>query len=108
MELSEHVINFEKRNAIRSQVLVDFIIDWMDPSSYTEGPVTNTPWHMYCDGAWGSTRAGAATVLVLPSDIKLRYATRQQFTKEMDKCTNNIAEYEAVLLGLHKFLAMGV
>jgi hypothetical protein len=43
MELSEHIINFEKRNAIRSQVLADFIVDWMEPSSYTEGPVTNTP-----------------------------------------------------------------
>jgi hypothetical protein len=31
-----------------------------------------------------------------------------QFTKEIDKCSNNIAEYEAVLLGLHKIQAMGV
>jgi ribonuclease HI len=26
----------------------------------------------------------------------------------MDKCTNNIVEYEAVLLGLHKPRVMGV
>jgi hypothetical protein len=32
MELSEHVIDFEKRSAIKSQVLVDFIADWMEPS----------------------------------------------------------------------------
>jgi hypothetical protein len=51
MELSEHVIDFEKRSAIKSQVLVDFIVDWMEPSSYTEGTVVDTPWHVCCDGA---------------------------------------------------------
>jgi ribonuclease HI len=43
-----------------------------------------------------------------PSGIKLRYAARLQFTAETNKCSNNIAEYEAVLLGLRKLGAMGV
>jgi hypothetical protein len=43
MKLSEHVIDFEKRSAIKSQVLVDSIADWTEPSNYTEGPVVNTP-----------------------------------------------------------------
>jgi ribonuclease HI len=30
------------------------------------------------------------------------------FTKEIDKCTNNIAEYEAISLGPHKLQAMRV
>jgi hypothetical protein len=51
MELSEHVIDFKKRNAIKSQVFADFIADWMEPSSNTEGPVTDTPWQVYYDGA---------------------------------------------------------
>jgi hypothetical protein len=37
MELSEHVIDFEKRSVIKSQVLADFLVDWMELSSYTEG-----------------------------------------------------------------------
>jgi hypothetical protein len=65
------VVDFEKRSAIKSQVLADFIADWMEPSSYTEGPVTNMPWQLYCDGAWESTRAGATTILISPSGIKL-------------------------------------
>jgi ribosomal protein L21E len=44
MKLSEHVIDFEKRSAIKSQVLADFIADWMEPSSYTEGTVIDTLW----------------------------------------------------------------
>jgi ribonuclease HI len=102
MELSKLVIDFKKRNAIKSQVLANFITDWTEPSSYTEGPVTDTPWQMYYDSVWGNTRAGLAAVLVSPSSINLRYATHLQFTKKTYKCTNNIAKYEAVLLGLHK------
>jgi hypothetical protein len=51
MELSEHLVDFKKRSVIKSQVLLDFIIDWTEPSSYVEGPVTDTPWQMYYDGA---------------------------------------------------------
>jgi ribonuclease HI len=38
----------------------------------------------------------------------LKYAARLQFKAEADKYSNNIAEYEIVLLGLHKLRAMGV
>jgi hypothetical protein len=51
MELSEHVVDFEKRSAIKSQVLANFIADWMETSSYTEGTVIETPWQVHCDGA---------------------------------------------------------
>jgi ribonuclease HI len=40
--------------------------------------------------------------------IKLRYVARLQFSKETDKCTNNIVEYEAILLGLRKLRAIRV
>jgi ribonuclease HI len=42
-------------------------------------------------------------VLVAPSKVKTCYATRLDFS-----CTNNIAEYEALLLGLRKLKAMGI
>jgi ribonuclease HI len=40
--------------------------------------------------------------------IKLKYAARLQFNAEADKCSNNIDEYDAVLICLHKLRAMGV
>jgi ribonuclease HI len=52
--------------------------------------------------------ARAAAILVSPSTIKLRYATRLQFHREADKCTNNIVVYEAILLGLRKLRVIGV
>jgi ribonuclease HI len=42
-------------------------------------------------------------MLVAPSNVKTCYATRLDFN-----CTNNIAEYEALLLGLRKLKAMGI
>jgi hypothetical protein len=98
MELSEHAIDVRKRSAIKSQVLGNFIADWMEPSSYTEGPVIDTTWHVYHDGAWGTF--GARAILISPLVIELRYVACLQFTAEMDKCSSNIAEYEAVFLWL--------
>jgi ribonuclease HI len=108
MDLSEHVIDFEKRSAKKSQVLAYFIADWMEPSNCTEGGPADTPWLVYCDGAWGASGVGAAAILKSPSGIKLRSAARLQFKAKTEKCSNNIAEYEAVLLGLHKLRVVGV
>jgi hypothetical protein len=44
MELLEYVIYFEKRSAIKLEVMTDFIVDWTEPSTYTEGIVVNTSW----------------------------------------------------------------
>jgi ribonuclease HI len=43
-----------------------------------------------------------------PSKIKLLYAAGLQFNNEADKCTNDIADYEAMLLELRKVRAIGV
>jgi hypothetical protein len=103
MELSEYVIDFEKHNAIKSQILADFIAEWTKPGSVTKDVVPESPWLVYCDGTWGSAGARAAAILISPSGIKLRYATRLQFNNKANKCTNNIAEYETILL-----IAIGV
>jgi hypothetical protein len=58
---------------------------------------------VFCDGSWGTFGAGAAAVLVSPSKVRTCYAIRLDFS-----CTNNIAEYEALLLGLWKLKAMGI
>jgi hypothetical protein len=108
MELLEYFVNFEKHSAIKSHVLVDFMPEWMEPRSVIEGEVPETPWVIYCDGAWGATRTGAAVILLSPSGIKLHYAVRIQFNNESDKGTNNITGYEAIFLGLCKLRAIRV
>jgi ribonuclease HI len=104
--MSEYVVDFERRNVIKSQILVDFVAEWTEPSSLTDDVIPKASWLVYCDGAWGNAGAEAAAILVSPSGIKLRYTTRLQFHNEADKCTNNIAECEGILLGLHKLRAI--
>jgi ribonuclease HI len=70
--------------------------------------VFETPWQVHYDRAWGVSRARTTAILISPSGIKLRYAVRLQFTAETNNCIRNIAEYEAVLLGLRKLRAMGI
>jgi ribonuclease HI len=88
--------------------LVDFIAKWAEPTSQMEGLVHELPWLVYYDRAWGSIGATATTILISPSRIKLHYVARLQFTNEADKCTNNITEYEAIMLELHKLRAFGL
>jgi ribonuclease HI len=52
---------------------------------------------VFCDGSWGTFGAGAAAVLVAPSKVRTCYAIKLDFS-----CTNNIAEYEALLLGIRR------
>jgi hypothetical protein len=52
IELSEYIIDFEKRSVIKSQILVNFIAEWMVPDSLIEGVVPELPWLIYCHGAW--------------------------------------------------------
>jgi ribonuclease HI len=58
---------------------------------------------VFFDGSWGTFGAGATVILISPSKIRTCYAARLEFN-----CTNNIAEYEALLLGLQKLKAMGI
>jgi ribonuclease HI len=106
-ELSEYHITFEPRTAIKSQVLADFIVDWTGPTQQQKEP-SEKVWTIHCDGAWCHAGAGTAAIITSPTGVKHRYATRLSFALESDRCTNNIAEYEAVILGLRKLKALGI
>jgi ribonuclease HI len=106
-ELSGCHITFEPRTAIKSHVLADFIVDWTGPITQLDTS-TEKVWTIHCDDAWCHAGAGAAAVITSPTGVKHRYAARLSFALESDRCTNNIAEYEAVILGLRKLRALGV
>jgi ribonuclease HI len=101
-ELNEFSIDYVHRSSIQSQALADFIADWT-PRAQQEVTKDAEAWTVFCDGSWGTFGAGASAVLVAPSKVKTCYAARLDFS-----CTNNVAEYEALLLGLRKLKAMGI
>jgi hypothetical protein len=106
-ELSGYHITFEPRTTIKSQVLAYFIVNWTGPTWQQEEP-SEKVCTIYYDGAWCHVGAGAAAIITSPTGVKHRYTARLSFALESDRCTNNIAEYEAVILGLRKLKALGV
>jgi ribonuclease HI len=102
-ELNEFTIDYVHKSSIQSQALADLIPDWMLGAQDEERTNDAEAWIVFCDGSWGTFSAGAAVVLISLSKLKTCYAARLDFN-----CTNNIAEYEALLLGLQKLKAMGI
>jgi ribonuclease HI len=101
-ELNEFCIDYVHRSSIQSQALADFIADWT-LGAQEEASKDAKAWTVFCDGSWGTFGAGAAAVLIAPSKVRTCYAVKLDFS-----CTNNIAEYEALLLGLRKLKAIGI
>ena len=58
--LAAHGIDYDKRTAIKSQVLADFLVDWAEPEQVPPPPDSDRHWLMHFDGSkryWG-LRAG--------------------------------------------------
>jgi hypothetical protein len=104
-ELSEYVVDFERRSAIKSQVLADFVVDWTSPTQNPDEKIPE-PWIFQCDGAWCYKGVGISAVVTSPAGVVIRYATRLIFANN-EHSTNNTTEYEALLLALRKMKALG-
>ena len=64
--------------------------------------VTHEYWTMYFDGSVMAPGSGARVVLISPDGSRLRYAIRLHFS-----ASNNAAEYEALINGLHIAIELG-
>ncbi|KAK1611124.1 hypothetical protein QYE76_034797 [Lolium multiflorum] len=102
IELSPRDITYEKRKAIKSQVLPDFIAEWMELQN-TGPPDLSRTWTMNFDGSKRLEGAGAGVILVSPEGDKLKYVLRMTFPN----ASNNEAEYEALIHGMKMAKACG-
>jgi hypothetical protein len=72
-ELSEYVVDFERRSTIKSQVLTDFVVDWTSPTQNFEEKIPE-PWIVQCDGAWCYKGVGISAAVTSPTRVVIRYA----------------------------------
>ncbi|GKU90960.1 hypothetical protein SLEP1_g4897 [Rubroshorea leprosula] len=101
VELGEFEITFQQRSAIRAQALADFIVECtLCPS--TSNPEPND-WTLYVDRASSSKGSGAGALLIGPDGYRSEHALKFNFD-----ATNNIAEYEALILGLQLALELKI
>ncbi|GJW85698.1 reverse transcriptase domain-containing protein [Tanacetum coccineum] len=112
VEIGTYKISFIPRNAVKGQVLADFLFDAPDgerEDEYFQSPEVSPgiddseAWALYTDGAASSKGSGAGLILTGPSGVEYAYAFRLTFAS-----TNNEAEYEALLAGLRIARMMNV
>ncbi|XP_074315668.1 uncharacterized protein LOC141651875 [Silene latifolia] len=111
--LKQYDLVFVSQKAIKGQVIADFFADHPVPTEWElsdELPGEEIfyvdilpPWQMYFDGAARRDGAGAGVVFISPQNHVMPYSfTLTQF------CSNNVAEYQALILGLQMAIELGV
>jgi hypothetical protein len=93
IELSPYTPQYDKRDTIKSHVLADFFIDWVEIQYEPPLPDANY-WRMHFDGSKIIHGLGAGIVLTSPKNDQLRYVLQIHFA-----ASNNVAEYEALVHG---------
>jgi ribonuclease HI len=102
VELMGETISFAPRKAIKSQVLADFMAEWVDTQLPT-ALIQPELWTMYFDGSLMKTGDGAGLLFISPLGKHLRYVLCLHFP-----ASNNVAEYEALVNGLRITIELGV
>ncbi|XP_062103347.1 uncharacterized protein LOC133814399 [Humulus lupulus] len=105
-------INFVPQKVIKGQALADFLAahpipdnmelreDLPDEEVFT---VETSSWKLFFDGAARNSGAGAEIVFVTPLRSLIPYSFHI-----LAICTNNVAEYEALIIGLEIVLEMKI
>jgi ribonuclease HI len=94
VEIMGETILFAPRKAIKSQVLADFVAEWVDTQLPTAS-IQPELWTMYFYGSLMKTGADAGLLFISPLGKHLCYVLRLHFP-----ASNNVAEYEALVNGL--------
>jgi hypothetical protein len=114
VELAEFELDFIPRHAVKSQVLADFIVDWIPSASPLGGPDDSEPesrapvfigphWTLFFDSSSRKQGAGVGVLLLSPHGDQFKYMVHLDF-----KATNNMADYETLLFGLSTALSLEV
>jgi ribonuclease HI len=102
VELMGETLSFAPQKAIKSQVLADFLNEWVDTQLPT-APIQAELWTMYFDGSLMKSGAGADLLFISPLRKHVRYVIRLHFP-----ASNNMAEYEVLVNGLRITVELGV
>jgi ribonuclease HI len=97
LELSEFEISYHPRVALKSQILADFIVEYSGQEHNLE-----EQWVLYVNSAYSQQGSGAGVAVISPQDDVLNYALHLMFP-----VINNVAEYEAMIVGLKLVKELG-
>ena len=101
--LIEYDSTYESLLAMKGQVIADFIVDHRVKDEEDIDYVSICPWKLYFDGSVCREGQGVGTILISPNNVIYETSVRLEYN-----CTNNQAEYEALLFGLQYLADLGV
>jgi len=93
-------LTYQPLKAIKGQIVADFIVDH-SLAKATQGYVENQPWTLYFDGFSHKNEIGVGVFILSPLNIPKKFKY-----KIKDFCSNNEAEYEALIVGLKILLGL--
>jgi ribonuclease HI len=102
VELGKFDLEFCPRQAIKSQILTDFVSEWTETQ---QPPLAEKPehWKMYFDGSRNLEGAGVGILFISPQGDHLKYVLQIHY-----KASNNGVEYEALIHGLRIDVSLGI
>jgi hypothetical protein len=101
-KLGAHNIEFRPRTTIKTQALVDFILDWTG-SQVPKNPKPMEACKMYFDGSLKLQGARVGILFIVLKGEQLKYVLQLLLP-----VSNNVAEYEALIHGVHITISLGV
>ncbi|XP_050888197.1 uncharacterized protein LOC127093327 [Lathyrus oleraceus] len=102
LALTEYSLAFMPLRAMKGQIVSDFIVD----HAVVESPqlqVELKPWRLFFDGSTHKDGSGVGIMIISPDGIPTKLKNRI----EGPLCSNNEAEYEALIAGLEALLEFG-
>ncbi|GKV52216.1 hypothetical protein SLEP1_g58805 [Rubroshorea leprosula] len=110
LALSEFNLKYIPQRAVKGQALADFLADHpcLDVEVDEEKginlfSISLVPWKLIFDGSSTETMSGAGVVVISPFGLKTQMSFQLDFN-----CTNNQAEYEALIIGLEMLVELKV
>ncbi|GAA0183586.1 hypothetical protein LIER_30969 [Lithospermum erythrorhizon] len=113
LQLQQFEIIYVPQKAIKGQILADFLAEHPLPAEWELSDdlpdedvmkiEIRPPWTMYFDGAAHQESVGTRVVFITPQQDMLSYS----FTLSQ-RCSNNMAEYQAFILGLEIAIELSV
>jgi hypothetical protein len=102
VELGALTLDFKPRTTIKSEALVDFMVEWRE--NQVEAPTNQSEhWVMYFDGSLKLGGGGAGVLFISLRGEQLKYVFQILF-----EVSNNEVEYKALLHGPRLAISLGI
>jgi len=101
LALSEYSLTYQPLKFVKGQIVTDFIVDHSLVEA-TQSYVENQPWTLYFYGSSHKNGTGVGIFIISQLNIPTKFKY-----KIKGSCSNNEAEYEALIVGLEILLGLG-